>query len=612
MLKLTSHLRLTVAVVIVTLTAGFGALAPTAGAYTVQSITPWMSNAAPVGWSSSLNRVIYNSVGTNGLWNAYSATPAGADPQCLTCTIPSLPGVGTQSNRGASDVSPNGQYMLVTVERQHAGMGAMWTQPGKGGANDVWLYTTDGQHAWELTNIYQLGSIALGSIWPRFDRTGNEIVWSSMTSPAIGNFGYWQLKVANIVWSDGVPSLADIRTLNPMPNSFYEPYGFTADDQHIVFASNAGGGLTSSNAIYEMNINGSGLTQISPSAPAGVANYAEFAFFTPGNDALIWGRGYDTGVTGMDYWISNPDGSDPQRLTFFNEPWSTEYLGYAITGGLTFNPNNPDQMLAGIATGINAQTINAVMITLNPSTTAGQMTEQLYSDPNFTTLVTTTTSDLSDGYKAPGPPAPGMPATNYSIRWTGTITAPQTGAYQFCVTAEFRAQLFLAGTELVNASFLYGRLQCGTLTLTTGTTVPITIDYEHGTGNAYAQLSWIPPGANTAQIIPSNLITPTTPTTTTPTTTQGSTTTSTQGSTTTTSTQGSTTTTADPTPTATGTRGHGRSGSTVVTAPTRTHRSSHHPAKKAKRPLRTGHDRTRQSPAPNTEPAAREPPERRL
>ncbi len=214
------------------------------------------SDAAPAGWSVSSNRVIYNSMGANGMFNAYSANPDASDPRCLTCAQPSFPKVGAATNRGASDVSPDGRYVLVTVERaDHPGqIGAVWTQPGKGGANDLWLYTTDGSQAWPLTNIGVLVAGSLGAIWPRFDRTGSEIVWASMYSPAIVNLGYWQLKVANIVWNGGVPSLANIRTIQPFASSFYEvPTGFTADDsRHIIFASNAGMPSLLNTQIYEI------------------------------------------------------------------------------------------------------------------------------------------------------------------------------------------------------------------------------------------------------------------------------------------------------------------------------------------------------------------------
>ena len=507
-------LRAAATAALIAAAASLGVLAPPAAAagYAVQSITPWMQNAAPVGWSASPDRVFYNSLGSNGFFNGYSANPDGSDPACLTCTTPTFPTVGTETNRGVSDVSPNGQYMLVTVERPISNEAATMSQPGKGGGNDVYLYTTNGQQSWPLTNIYAPGSIALGSIWPRFDRTGNEIVWSSMISPAVGDLGYWQLKVANIVWTAGVPSLADIRTIEPTSNTFYEAYGFTPNDQDVIFASNTTGGTWLDDQIDEINVDGTGLTQLSQSMPSPEVNYNEFAFFDPTNTSIIFGRSYDTTGGGMDYWTMNADGSDPQRLTYFNEPWNTEGLGHVQTEALAFNPDNPNQFLAGVATDANSQNVDAELVTLNPSTSSGRLTEQFYSGLSFNQLISTTTEDPSEGFKAQESPAPGVPASDFSIRWSGGVTIPETGTYMFCAVADANEQLYLNGTELVNAPLTYGQRECGSASEVAGTDVGIQMDYWHGVGPAYAQLSWVVPGSAEPTMIPSSDLSPATPT----------------------------------------------------------------------------------------------------
>ncbi len=477
----------------------------------VQSATPWMQNAAPMGWSASLNRVIYNSVGANGMFNAYSANPDGGNPTCLTCTVPSFPGLGAATNRGATDVSPDGRYMLLSVERPHPGqIGAAWTQPGKGADDDVWLATTDGTQAWPLTNIDAPSQQAYGTMWARFDRTGNEIVWASMYAPAVFNLGFWQLKVADIVWTNGVPSLADIRTIEPSPGQFYEPYGFSPDDSHIIFASSVNMPSWTDNEIDTININGTGLTQLSPpNAPGQIlGDYDEFAFYTPDGNWIVYGSTHDTLSGGMDYWIMHPDGSDAQRLTYFNAPWNTESMGYTVVGGLAFNPDNPDQFIADVANNSNADPINAEEITLAPQSTSNALTEQLYANENFGQLVSTTTGDPAAGFEADGSPAPGMPSTGYSIRWSGTVTPPASGTYQFCIVAEYSAELYVDGSLVVNGMYSYGQRRCAAVAETAGMPTSIVMDYIHGTGTAWAQLSWIPPGATAAGPVTASLLSP--------------------------------------------------------------------------------------------------------
>ncbi len=477
-----------------------------ADGYQVQSVTPWMANAAPMGWSSSLNRVIYNARGADGMFDAYSANPNGSDPECLTCQIPSFPGVGAATNRGAADVSPDGRYTLLTVENPDGSQtGASYTEPGKGSDNDIWLATTDGAQAWRLTDISAPGQQAMGTMWARFDRTGNEIVWASLYAPAILNLGYWQLKVANIVWTNGVPSLADVRTIEPQTGRFYEPYGFTPDDSGIVFASDANMPTWMDSQIDTIATDGSGLTRLSPAdAPTGVfTNYNEFAFYTPDNAWIVYGRTHDATSGGLDYWIMRPDGTSSQRLTFLNSPWSTESMGYSVVGGLAFDPRDPNRFLAGVATDPQAGNLNAVMVTLAPVSPSNGLTEQFFSDPSFGHLVSSTTNDPSSGFQADASPASGVPATNYSIRWSGGVIPPASGTYTFCAVAEFSDQLRLNGRLLVDGSYSFGQRRCATATETAGTNVPLEFDYEHAFGTGYAQISWIPPGSTSPTIIPS-------------------------------------------------------------------------------------------------------------
>lgn len=476
-----------------------------ADGYQVQSTTLWMQNAAPVGWTSSPDRVIYNSRGADGMIDAYSANPDGTDARCLTCGIPAFPGVGSATNRGASDVSPDGRYMLLTVENPDGSQtGASYTEPGKGYDNDVWLATTDGTRAWPLTDIHASGQAAIGTMWARFDRTGNEIVWASLYAPAIANLGYWQLKVANIVWNNGVPSLGDIRTIEPQPSRFYEPYGFTPDDSHILFASDANMPTWTDSQIDEISTDGTGLTRLSPAdAPPGVFNdYNEFAFFTPDDNWIIYGRTRNATSGGMDYWIMRPDGTASQRLTYFNSPWSTESMGYSVVGAAVFDPQDPDRFLVHLGADPMAHTVNAVMVTVAPQTPTSGLSEQFFADPAFGHQVSSTAGNPSSGFQANAAPAPGVPSTGYSIRWSGWLIPPAPGTYTFCAVADAPDQLRLNGRLLIDGSYAPGQRRCASAGETAGSHVPIEFDYTHGGGTGYAQISWIPPGSTSPSIIP--------------------------------------------------------------------------------------------------------------
>src|SRR5581483_2174896 len=162
--------------------------------------------------------------------------PDGSDERCISCSVPAFPGVGAATNRGAFDVSPDGRYVLMTIEKgAHPGpIGGFATQPGKGVYNDVWLTTIDGARAWRLTDVPDQSGH--GTIWPRFDRTGHQIVWSQMYARADLShpLGQWKMKLARLRFIDGVPRLFDVRTYDPQPGRFFEPYEFSPDDKRIL------------------------------------------------------------------------------------------------------------------------------------------------------------------------------------------------------------------------------------------------------------------------------------------------------------------------------------------------------------------------------------------
>ncbi len=385
----------------------------------------------------------------------------------------------------------------------------------KGGANNIWLERTDGSAAWPLTNGSASGDYSYGTIWARFDRTGNEIVWASMTAPAVANLGYWELNVANITWSNGVPSLTDVRVIRPATNVFMEPYGFTPDDQHVIFTSDYGQASWMDSQIDTIGVDGTGLTQLSNDGGVDglFTNYHEFAFYLPGENRIMYGSTVGAPDRGLDLWTMAPDGSSPQRLTYFNFPWSSQATaGYSSTLGVAFDPSNPNHFIVGLAGDPTAQTTNAESVTLNPAPAPG-LTEQFFTGRGFTAPIVsaTTRANPSDPFSTAGSPAAGVPSSQYSIRWIGTVTPPTSGTYQICSVASASDQVMVNQQEIVNGASSWGSQLCGSVALTAGVPATIEMDFEQGYGTAYAQLTWVLPGTVTPVAIDASLMDAATP-----------------------------------------------------------------------------------------------------
>lgn len=329
---------------------------------TVASIVPWKAQAAPVAWSGG--RIYYNQRSPSGLFDGWSANPDGSDATCVTCS--NLYPSGTQ--HGISDASPDGQYLLTTIERAShppLAVGGEASTPGKGAFNDLWLQTSDGAHAWQLTNEQTSGTTAL--IWPRFDSTGTRVVWSEQWQWG-APFGGWEMHVAQITWSRGVPSLTNETTLRS--TGLLEPYGFTPDGSHVLFAADALAGTSWDDLqIMTMPADLTGTaTRLSPedaSDSGWFSNYNEFAFPMPDSERIIFARSVGAYYESLEYWTMNADGSDPRQLTWLSMPWSTQYQGHpSLASALAFDPTDPKRFVASIETDYQGD-YQSLMITLN-------------------------------------------------------------------------------------------------------------------------------------------------------------------------------------------------------------------------------------------------------
>jgi beta-glucosidase len=92
-------------------------------------------------------------------------------------------------------------------------------------------------------------------------------------------------------------------------------------------------------------------------------------------------------------------------------------------------------------------------------------------------------------------PAPGLPATNFSAKWTGTLTPPATGAYTLGLTSDDGSRLLIDGQQAIDN---WGDHAAATKTaqvpLTAGKPVQVEVDYYQGGGDSTVTLGWLPPG----------------------------------------------------------------------------------------------------------------------
>jgi beta-glucosidase len=92
-------------------------------------------------------------------------------------------------------------------------------------------------------------------------------------------------------------------------------------------------------------------------------------------------------------------------------------------------------------------------------------------------------------------PGTGVPATNWSASWTGTLTPPTTGRYVFSLDSDDGSRLSINGKRIIdNWRDQSGGGATGTVDLSAGKPVSITVEYYQAGGDSHLRLGWQPPG----------------------------------------------------------------------------------------------------------------------
>jgi len=133
---------------------------------------------------------------------------------------------------------------------------------------------------------------------------------------------------------------------------------------------------------------------------------------------------------------------------------------------------------------------------LTPATGNGTgLTAQFYNNTSLsgTPVLTLNNSTPNTDFNGASPGA-GVNATNWSAKWTGTLTVPTTGSYAFAVTSDDGSRLSVNGQQIVDQWRDQASTTAqGSMNLTAGQRVPIELDYYQGAGAAVVNLAWARP-----------------------------------------------------------------------------------------------------------------------
>jgi Tol biopolymer transport system component len=296
-----------------------------------------------VDWSNARSMLAFDKFGADGYHDVYTMRPNGSDVQCLTCGKPGIP----QLHNGNPSWHPSGNY--IVFQSQDPGLAfpppqqsqaSILGSPGYGTHNNLWLMSSDGSQFWQLTTI----AAGMATLHPQFSSGGLYLLWAERIG-VIGTTEQWTLKLSRLVWTEGVPTLQNTFSIQPLGiNLFYESHGFSPDGRKILFSAGfENGDTTKPPDIYQLDLV-SGTLQNLTNSPN---EYDEHAHYTPSGGKIVWSS--SRGITKvrnffipfLDYWVMDSTGANPRRLTYFNEPSSPGYYQNGIqTGDFAFGPTS--------------------------------------------------------------------------------------------------------------------------------------------------------------------------------------------------------------------------------------------------------------------------------
>jgi hypothetical protein len=314
----------------------------------VEDISLFRDGIGRVAWSAQGDWLAFDRRDPeHGNYQLWVMKRDGTFERCLTCEPLDL----RRENCINPTWHPSGDWIVFQLQSQakRLGLGPVELAGGDRGLwSEIEVIRRDGKGFWQLTRANENGSTVLD---PQFSFEGDEILWSERVRSRVGRWGIWALRTAQFR-AGAVPRIAKPRLFEPGEQRLYlSGSSFTPDDRGAMIAGNLSPGQGENGMdIYRLTFEGGALERLTHSD----RSWDERAVYTVKGDRILWvsssaitlrdvGRAPALPLELLrDLWVMNRDGSDPQRLTFFNDPQARESLGAAVVDDFAQSPDGAE------------------------------------------------------------------------------------------------------------------------------------------------------------------------------------------------------------------------------------------------------------------------------
>ena len=191
--------------------------------------------------------------------------------------------------------------------------------------------------------------------------------------------------------------------------------------------------------------------------------------------------------------------------------WKVTHDNYTIMRGLAFDFANDrkvydidDQFMFGPALLVNPVTVpmyypwmetnaGSIIPSGNMLSLDGKegLTGEYFKDMEFNSLFTTRADSIINFRWGMDAPIEGMPIDSFSVRWSGKITAPESGEYTFNTMTDDGARLWVDNKQIINDWTDHAPLiNSGKINLEAGKSYDLKFEYFDYRMGAVAQLYW--------------------------------------------------------------------------------------------------------------------------
>ncbi|RPJ82734.1 MAG: hypothetical protein EHM13_08510 [Acidobacteria bacterium] len=262
----------------------------------------------------------------------WSTRPSGREKACLTCDLPR-----PTKHRGAPAWHPSGDLLVFSAEIDdvRTRKADRLAEPGTALNTNLWALAPEPApgRAVALTGHATDYKDAKGVLAPAVSRDGKRIAWAGPVDRTKVGKGYewgkWAIFLADLEVEDGVPSVRNVQVLQPgEQQSFYQVDDWSRDGRRLLISANAepGKGVASLD-IHEYDFDTERMRRLTETS-----DWDYHAHYSPDGRQIYWSSSRDLqarfqSVEGLNWrrdirtelWVMNRDGSDPRRLTYFNQ-----------------------------------------------------------------------------------------------------------------------------------------------------------------------------------------------------------------------------------------------------------------------------------------------------